>query len=531
MTSGAATLTTPVEKGAVRALPTWLVPALVGAVVFAAGAMIVDGLTVGVAHDDGMYVILAKSLATGHGYRWLHVPGAPPATHFPPGYPAMLALLWLLFPSFPANVIVFKLANAVFMAVAAVAVAAYARSRFAMTEIGAAVLALATTLGIPTLTLSALVMSEPFFLALLVPILLYAERVADAERGSVRDVVVLALLVGAATLVRTHGITLIAAAFIVLCLRKRYRDALLFGAVAVATLVPWQLWVATQHGFVPVTMRGNYESYGAWFANGLRTEGFGLVTRTLARTTTDLAAMFEVLVAPSTPHPVRVAAFVVLSALGIAGARTLWRRAPVSALFLAFYTAIVIVWPFSPARFFWGIWPLVVLLPVLGGRELLAWRPARMELRALRGLGLAGAALLVFGYGTYNTRGYRHQWWSSIPRNISNNVRPLLVWVATRTPHDAVLATEAEATVYLYTGRPTVPVGTFTVDEYFGPRTPVQNAAIISTVVDHYHPKAVVVSSGAMRDAVRELALGHPPTLAVVDTFPGGGLVLIPRPR
>jgi hypothetical protein len=110
-------------------------------------------------------------------------------------------------------------------------------------------------------------------------------------------------------------------------------------------------------------------------------------------------------------------------------------------------------------------------------------------------------------------------------------VHPLLVWVATHTPRNAVLATEAESAVYLYTGRSTVPVGTFTVDEYFAQRTPAEAAAVIRDVTAHYRPKAVVVSSTAMRDAARELVLGAPPAFAVVDTFPDGGLVLIPKSR
>ena len=530
MTAGTVAIS-GVEERAARTIPSWLVPALVGSLVFAVSALMVDGYIVGIAHDDGMYVILGKALASGQGYRWLHVPGAPPASHFPPGYPAVLAVLWWLFPSFPSNVVVFKLANALFLGASAVGVACLARVRFGMSQIGAALLAITTTLGIPTLTLTVLVMSEPLFLALLLPTLVYAERVAESDAPRMRDLVLLALLVGVDTLVRTHGITLIGAIVLVLVTRRRFRAATVFGAVAVATLLPWQIWVSAHAHVVPPTMQGNYESYGAWFANGLHAEGMALVTRTVARTSSDLMAMFEVLAAPSMPHVVRLIAFFVLVSLGAVGARAVWRRAPVTALFLVFYSAIVIIWPFSPARFFWGIWPLVLLLPILGGREALAWHPERLEWRAVRYAGLVGALLLVCGYGTYTARGYSHQWWASIPRNVSRNVQPLLEYVATRTPPNAVLATEAEATVYLYTGRKTVPVGTFTVDEYFGPRTPTQNAAIIQAVVDRYHPRAVVVSSGTMRDAVHELAVNQHPSLAVVDTFPGGGLVLIPTSR
>src|SRR5690348_15948729 len=232
MTTSAATLDVATERATIRAIPAWLMVVLVGAIVFGVGAFIVDGLPVGVAHDDGMYVILGKSIATGQGFRWLHVPGAPPATHFPPGYPAVLALLWWLFPAFPANVIVFKLANALFMAIAAMAVYAFARSRFEVTEIGAAIFSVATTIGIPTLTLSALVMSEPLFLAMLVPTLLFAERLVEAESPRMRDVVILALIVGAATLVRTHGIALIGAIILGLLMHRRFRAATIFAAVA-----------------------------------------------------------------------------------------------------------------------------------------------------------------------------------------------------------------------------------------------------------------------------------------------------------
>lgn len=530
MTSAVTTLTGTSGARVARVAPAWLTPLLTGAIVFLVGTLIVESYVVGVAHDDGMYVILGRALATGRGYRWLNLPGAPPATHFPPGYPAVLALLWWLFPQFPGNIAAFEFANALFMSLAAVGVFFFVRSRFGMSDIGSATLALAATLGIPTLTLTVLVMSEPLFLALLIPILLYAETIVDGGRQT-RDVVALALLVGAATLVRTHGIALIGAIAIVLGLRRRFRDAAIFAIVAAVTLVPWQLWVAAHANVVPVTMRGNYESYGAWFVGGVRAEGVVLIERTLAQTTSNLLTMFGVLLAPSMAGLARGTGVALLFALGAIGARTLWRRAPASALFLALYSTIVLVWPFWPQRFFWGVWPLIFVLPVLGVREAINWHPTNAPSRTARIAALAAGVALAFGYSTYTVTGYRHQWWASIPRSVSDEVRPMLGWVAKRAPRHAVLATEAETSVYLYTGRPAVPVGTFTVDEFFVPRTPAQNAAVIDTVVSHYHPTAVVVSSGAMRDAVRELALSNPPKLAVVDTFPHGGLVLVPTSR
>ena len=507
-----------------------LLPLLTLALVFGAGALVADGSAVGSVRDDAMYLVLAKSLATGHGLHWLHVPGAPSATHFPPGYPALLAVLWWLFPVFPTNVVVFKLANAVLCALAALATARFVKNRFGMSDIGAHGFAVLAMLGAPTLSFSALVMSEPLFLALLLPALLLAERVT-ADRAPTRDILLLGLIAGAATLVRTNGIALLAAIGVAFYLRRRFRDAAIFGLVSLAVLLPWQLWASANAGAVPVPMQGNYESYGGWLAAGLRSEGIALLARTAARTTTELAIMFRGLVAPGVPPALGYLAVTILVGLSALGARALWRRAPVTAVFLGFYTIIVVFWPFTPGRFVWGVWPLVLLLPVIGTRQILGTRSIEPRPRALRLAALGAAAILACGYAWFNIRGYRDRSWKAGARAFSGKLQPLLTWVASHTARDALLASESEGSVYLYTGRPTVPVGTFTVNDYFKPRTAADNAEAMRIIIERYQPNAVVVSWGWYRAAVRELAMRQPPVLAAIDTFPGGGIVLVPTSR
>ena len=272
---------------------------LTALIVLGIGLAIIDALPVGVFYDDAMYVILGKSLATGHGYRWLNLPGTPPATHFPPGYPALLAAIWRAFPNFPANVLAFKAANAVLLAVASGALVLLARRRFGFSPLAAATLTISGCAVIPVLTLSSVVLSEPLFLALLIPVLLFAEVVVDSERRG-RDLVLLGLLAGVATLVRTHGIALVFGLALALALRQpaiasrrddrrtsprgRLKDATLLLLSAALLILPWQLWVHANQSVLPEPLRGLYESYTSWIANGLKAEGPGMLWNTLVRT-------------------------------------------------------------------------------------------------------------------------------------------------------------------------------------------------------------------------------------------------------
>jgi hypothetical protein len=500
---------------------------LAAALVLVVALTVIDTLPVGVAQDDGWYLILAKSLATGQGYRWINLPGSPPATHFPPGYPGVLAAIWWLVPSFPANVMLFKALNACFLAAAAGVLAVFAHRRLGFERGASALLAIVACIGIPTLVLSTMLMSEPLFLALLLPLLLIAERVIDGDRR-VGWVIGIGALAGLATLVRTHGIALIGAIICVLLLRKRVRDAALTALGAIAIVLPWQIWVRVNDGVVPKSMRGAYDSYSTWFAEGLRTEGASLVARTIPRTSGEIAAMFATLGAPSWPAAIRIFVLVTLAGLFIAGARRLWRAAPTTLLFVAFYVTIVVLWPFNPARFVWGIWPLVVLLAVTGARDIARWSPSLPAARGVRYALAAGALVVAVGYLRYSARGYRGRWWSSIARAETRQAQPLVVWARTRTRPDEVIASSVEPMVYLYSGRRTVSVTSFTVHYYFRPSSVSENEAVLRDILSAYRVDAVaVVGNDSLAAAAQAMAARNPPELVLRDTL-ANGLVFTP---
>src|SRR5579864_3565650 len=57
----------------------------------------------GLFDDDGIYLVTAKSLAQGSGYRIVSLPSAIPQTKYPPVFPALLAGVWKIYPRFPQN--------------------------------------------------------------------------------------------------------------------------------------------------------------------------------------------------------------------------------------------------------------------------------------------------------------------------------------------------------------------------------------------------------------------------------------------
>src|SRR5262249_2042512 len=59
--------------------------------------------------DDGIYLVCAKSLAEGTGYRILSLPNEPFQTKYPPLYSWLLSLIWRIDPRFPSNLPLFGL--------------------------------------------------------------------------------------------------------------------------------------------------------------------------------------------------------------------------------------------------------------------------------------------------------------------------------------------------------------------------------------------------------------------------------------
>ena len=521
MSASASVISQPVPRGLIVAarVRAWL-PWLVSALTLVAAIHAIEPLPVGVFYDDAQYLVLAKSLASGQGYRFLNLPGAPAATHFPPGYPAFLAVLWRVSPAFPENVALFKFANAILLAVVALFAYRFAHRTLAMSSGLSAAAAVAGAATIPSLLLSSSIMSEPLFLVLLIPMLAWAEQETSnpSPTPSVRTPLFLGAAAGALTLVRTHGIALVAAIAVTYLVRRRRREALVSTAAALIVLAPWLVWVAAHSDALPPLVRGAYGSYFGWLVSGFREEG----SRLLIVTVPDNVATIWMSIARSIVPDIHWSldllvggAFLALAALG---GVTSWRRARVMSLFIIFYFGIVLVWPFSPLRFVWGVWPLVTLFPALGIAA--GWKI--QQNLAQRGVLIVAAVVLSAGMIVFNARGYVNAWWSSNARYHARRVLPQLAWVARGTQPRDVIASDAEASVYLYTGRLSVPMTSFTAAEYVRERTMNEQTAIVSQLLDHYRPRYFMATSPPVIEAAARLARARPGTFVLIDSLKPG---------
>lgn len=493
---------------------------IVATIALAIALAAIPNWPVGVFQDDGIYVVLGKALSSGAGYRYLNLPGAPYATHYPPGYPLFLAILWKLSPQFPQNVAVFTFANAGFLGLAAYLAFRFSRSQLRLSTLGSGVVGIAGTVSIPAIIFGVFVLSEPMFMALLLLVLMYAERQV-AECGW-REALFVGLAGGALAMVRTTGMFVVPAFALVLLLRRRFVPAAFAALGCAVFVVPWNLWVSAHGSEIPAVLLGKYGPYDAWLSNAIRAHGAPFVWDVIVRNLRALYGMLWVMFTggESSPKLLHVPAALAAAVVLALGARRMAKRAPVTSWFLAAYMALVIVWPFEPTRFVWALLPIFAAMLALGIASIVGQAPVFSWQRLARVASLAACALLVGGFAMYNVNGVRQQWRDSVPRVTAARATPVVEWVRASTRPDDIIAMEDDPLVYLYTGRRAVPVGTFTPEEYLKEQTYAFATERLATIVAHYRPTYIIGTTSYGVISGRNLSTRTPPTLRVHALLP-----------
>jgi len=471
-------------------------------IVLAAGTLALNNTLVGVFFDDGLYAGLATALASGLGYVHPHLPGTPAAVHYPPLYPVVLTPLFGLLrvetAAFAAKVL-----NLLLAALSAGLVAWHAARTdllgpasprwLAPTLVGAAALA------IPVLAMQSVLFAEPLFGVLLAAAVILADR--GGSPWLVGTAVALALL--------TRSIGVAAGAGIACFLfwrRAPWRTVAMTLAPVAAAGAAWSVWVLAHEGDIDPAFSLGYGNY----SEHLRQAGVSA----LGVNAPDLPRPLETITLGWIPVPwvYHLAATAALG-VGLYGLTVLARRSAIG-FTLVFYLLILAIWPHPPDRFLWAVLPWLALAWAVGALEFWRrWARLRIPVALL-------AALLVGGYLQYEIRGFAGRWWETQARAISANFADLLPVIAD-LPAGAVVATDDEPLVWLYTRRAAVPLY---LERYRGrepvrPTPPEHRAYLERMGVTH-----VLLASATSPSAgqLRSLMEAYPGWLTGVYRWSGG---------
>jgi hypothetical protein len=486
-------LTSEVKTGLVTAAAT-----------LAVGLLTLNQALVGVFYDDGLYAGLAIALGSAHGYVHPNLPGMPAAVHYPPLYPIVLAPLFGAL-SVQAAAIAGKVLNALLNAGAAGLIAWHAAKsqllgpspRTSIWVAGAVVVAAA--IAIPVLATQSVLFAEPLFGALLAVAVVAADRSTRPWLAGVAAALAL--------LTRSIGIAIVAGILCFLLLHRAPRRVAIAVALpgVIAALV-WGLWVVTHAHQIDPALALNYGTYLSPVAQA------GLST--VAVNIRDLPRPLEVLAFGWIPvfWLYSILAITAL-AIGLYGLWVVSRRSSIG-LVLVFYVLILAIWPYPPDRFLWAVLPWLALVWCAGAFELVSrWPRLRIPLAAF-------ALVAAGGYSYFEYRGVKARGWDSQAHAISANFAELLP-VVRNLPDSAVLATDDEALVWLYSRRVSVPLY---LESYRGRElirpTPAEHRAYLERMgVTH-----VLLASATSPSAIelRGLIGAYPAMFTAIYRWPDG---------
>ena len=512
----------------------WFPAALVAAGGLAFGLFAMNALPVGVFHDDARYLVLARSIVQGTGFRVTSLPGAPAGTHFPPGFPLLLAALWRLAPAFPANVVLFKLLNAALLAGAALAAYSYARLRGGLSAPVSAAVALTFAGTVPVLFLDGLLFSEPLFTAAMLLSLLLAERAAGRatpRRDASGDLMAFAagLAGGGVAMIRSIGVAVVIGLCVTLLLRRRWRAALAALAGACIFVVPWQLWTLQHAQEIPQIMAAHYGTYGRWVAPMLQRDGYMALAHVAAINLRGLGiilTLFGVGSAAPLFGFLVAATLLLLLALGLARSA---RTSLVSVIAVSAYAGAMMIWPWEPDRYFWPLWPLVLTAMACGVVQLLAWKPTQTHRRSMRVALLSASGACAVLFVGWHLTAYRSRSWEE-PARRNARLAVAVAELATRLPA-GLIACDFDALVVLYTGRAAVPIRATKAEDYLRPLTADDAAAELLVLLDSYHPRFLLITSEEIRMAAQMLSTGSAARLSFDGVSPGGVVIYVPTVR
>jgi hypothetical protein len=483
---------------------------------------------VGLFHDDGIYAVTAKALAEGRGYRIISLPDQIPQTKYPILFPALLAGIWKLEPRFPENALWLKLVPlicaVIWWCLSYRLLASLTGSRTVAT-----VLCILVAASPWVLFLSVTLLSETLFAAIVTAALLLLRRIETREPGSL-ELAGVAFLSGAAFLTRTAGVALMLTVVFVVLRRSGPRKALILVLFFTVAGGAWVWWQSSASQIVPLQnsyySRLNYQSWNVLF-NFTGTQKARIITGNL----------FRVLLSPGVLMGIPASGWgafltLLLSAMAVTGFCVRLARGVASIeLFVLLYVGLILLWAWPAERFLAPLLPLLLLYVVEG----LAYFAGRLAPhRRARDLALGALALVLAGPTGWmlsrSAEAAQRDGAVPLPNQAPENwhqVRPMLDWIAKNTPVGAVVVSNFDPAIYLYSGRKSM--RGFVSDPYLlhysaeGDAQPLGTVSEMEAAITRAHAKYLVSSANSafresqhLRRLIQELVTANPNRFHVV---------------
>jgi hypothetical protein len=445
----------------IRLLAAWLPIAVLVSILPVYACYLVQPAA-GSFHDDGVYLVNALSLASGHGFRTISLPDELFQTKFPFLYPALLALLWKLFPVFPGNVFAFKL-----LSLCATGFWAYATYRLAIRETNDPILArwiAVLLLTFPLVVfLGTTTMPEALFALTSTTSLLMFNQESDA--GPDWQLLCGAALASAAFLLRSAGLALILSWLFLLLRRKQWRSAVFFCVIVAALTGPWLIWQGTHpatNDFVgSYYTKLNYQNNSVFSSHGtaasLRVVAFNSIVALMSACPLGGGRFGLVSILVSLTAGL-------LCAVGLARC-VLKRGLTLPVVWFAANTGMVLCMMFGLVRYQVPLFAVSLILFV-NGTLFLVERITRRAGTVLAVLLLACAAANVADLFTLRQLTLRQEspTWTLTPADSWPETMRAMSWLRQNVPNDAVVAANCDPIVFLYTGRKAIRL--FNQDNY-----------------------------------------------------------------
>jgi hypothetical protein len=393
----------------------------------------------GVYNDDGMYVLAAKSLAQGH-YSQLNIPGHPPFTLYPPGFPLLLAPITMLVGSHLA------LLKAVPIALTLIYVTLlWVISRTSLSPHWRLLWLFICAFNPVVTMFSNLLMAEPLYLVILVAIFILLER--EPEDPSGKAAWGIGVLMGWLSLTRIEGIVILPAVVLGLAYNRRWqslRKSLLAAFLLGGLYAVRNAWISTSSS---IYQRG-------WTLVWEEIQRHPMV---LLQNITDGLSIFVLQNTLSPWIPTHGLPLPVIAALGLGGtcaamygAWLLWKEQPGSralvitlATYTLFFVGLHTFWLTTELRYGLSILP-IVLAGIFKAIE--TWVKKKPQQKA----GMTGfISLLIIGYMAQNAYAVYLAWTAPDQTHPGDTYQ----WIASRLPPRALLLSSGPAALYLHTGR------------------------------------------------------------------------------